>query len=251
MPLDKYGLDGIAVSIGLPRDVTEAGLNALAADGCIQINADVLLMPNFLEAQEARQSDRARQAESRARRRDKAKLRDPVTLCDNWSQNVTECHTRSHAVTPSLAVPSLAVPSRADPISSASADAPAQLVLVPPEPTATPEDMQRMWNDGTNAPCPKWRDMTDARRKKAQKRIEDHAGSLDFWDDAIAKVNASAFLRGEKGWRAAPDWMLEVANLTKVLEGNYDDNSKRGGFHEITEQDRTAFKTKVGIIDDF
>ncbi len=78
----------------------------------------VVFVPNFIEAQEAKQSDRQRQQESRARRRERARgvtNRDGesqnVTIGHDSGENVTAGHTVSQPVTPSLAVPSRAVPS--------------------------------------------------------------------------------------------------------------------------------------------
>lgn len=93
----------------LEREIAEAVTNR---DG--KTYAVIL---NFIEAQEAKQSDRLRQHESRARRRDLARRgelgvtkRDgAVTNPVQESQPVTTGHTQSQPVTPSLAVPSLAV----------------------------------------------------------------------------------------------------------------------------------------------
>jgi hypothetical protein len=133
----------ISALIALPVEVTEEGLRGLLEDryGIRETDAGYF-MPNFVEAQEARQSDAQRQRESRARRRAAAELavtkrdsmsRDDqpmntapapevvakpvrsrpralkvapdVTIRDSPSQSVTESHTRSHDVTPCLAVP--------------------------------------------------------------------------------------------------------------------------------------------------
>jgi hypothetical protein len=58
-----------------------------------------LVVPNFLPAQEAKQSDKARARKSR-------ELRRLVTGRDEESQGVTRNHDRSQPVTPSCAVPS-------------------------------------------------------------------------------------------------------------------------------------------------
>lgn len=98
----KLGPRGVAVLVGLPIEVVEVGMAALIADGCLQPHPLGLVVPNFLEAQEACASTALRQRESRERRR-------AVTKRDTASQNVTNSHELSQAVTPSL-------PSRADPI---------------------------------------------------------------------------------------------------------------------------------------
>ena len=107
----------------MPADVVADGLAALVRRGCVELGDLGYVLPNFLEAQEARQSDRQRQRESRARRR--ARARGAVTKRDNPSRNVTAPGDResrnvtggdagSRRVTPrhsSLAEPSLATPS--------------------------------------------------------------------------------------------------------------------------------------------
>lgn len=62
-----------------------------------------LFIPNFLPAQEAKQTDRAR----KEKQRELARAHLIVPLRDQSSQGVTNSHERSHGVTPSLAVPRL------------------------------------------------------------------------------------------------------------------------------------------------
>jgi hypothetical protein len=125
----RSGVRGLAGLVRMPIDVVEAAMHGddgLLADGCVVEVDGGYLLPNFVEAQQARQSDRARKAEQRARDR-ATKLAtgkghteshavtnghtesEPVTASDNLgqsvtnrdheSQNVTDCHTRSHDVT--------------------------------------------------------------------------------------------------------------------------------------------------------
>lgn len=81
--------------VGLPVDVTAPGLADLLADGCVVESVSGFCFPNFIEAQEARTSDKQRQAKSRSARRDRAS----VTKRDTESQNVTESHSTSQHVT--------------------------------------------------------------------------------------------------------------------------------------------------------
>ena len=69
--------------------------------------------------------------------------------------------------------------------------------------------------------------LTEPRRKKLGDRIREVG--LSGWRQAIASVEGSSFLRGEKSWGGAEiDWLLEPKNLTKVLEGNYDEAGGHG-----------------------
>lgn len=104
----------------VPPEVFGPGMRRIIARGMVTLGATALVIDNFQEAQEARQSDAMRQRESRAARRDKALAREripftSVTSCDIGERKpvgtVTASHNESHDVTPSLAVPSLAVPS--------------------------------------------------------------------------------------------------------------------------------------------
>lgn len=83
--------------------------------------------------------------------------------------------------------------------------------------------------DAYNEICqsfPKCNSLSDKRKAAIRARI--HSGGYTFADfqRLFRKAEASAFLRGEnkKNWRATFDWLLEDANMAKVLDGNYDDN---------------------------
>jgi hypothetical protein len=101
----RHGRDVIADLTDIPAEVALPGLDGLAADGCVVETARGLTVPNFIEAQEAKNralSPAERKAEQRARDRGgKAKLAEPLGVSH-------ECHD-GHApvtnVTPYCAVP--------------------------------------------------------------------------------------------------------------------------------------------------
>lgn len=66
------GIDGLAAIIELPIDVVERGVPQLLKRGTLVRKPTAFVLPNFLEAQEAVQSDAQRARESRARRRAQA-----------------------------------------------------------------------------------------------------------------------------------------------------------------------------------
>lgn len=72
--LGRHGVRGIAVLVGMPFEVTEQALAELVKDGCLELRGEWLVAPNFIEAQEADQTDAQRAREYRARRRDRAML---------------------------------------------------------------------------------------------------------------------------------------------------------------------------------
>ena len=68
---------------------------------------------------------------------------------------------------------------------------------------------------------PKVRDLTEP-RKKAIKYALKRLGQEGL-TELFRKTAASDFLCGKKGgWKASFDWILKPANLTKILEGNFD-----------------------------
>ena len=92
------GMEGLALLLDLPHDVTERGFASCVKRGSVVQNGNTAIIPNFVKAQEARQTDRVRQAESRARRRELGMMSQFVT---NDARTVTDCDQKSHAVTAS------------------------------------------------------------------------------------------------------------------------------------------------------
>lgn len=97
LDLGRCGNRGLAVAVGLPVEVADAGLAGLLEDGCVSLVDSVLVIRNFIEAQESAQTDAQRQRERRARHRVEAER--GVTQRDNPSQNVTGGHAASQIVT--------------------------------------------------------------------------------------------------------------------------------------------------------
>lgn len=98
----------VAALIELPEDVVEAGLANIIKHKSIVRSGQFLVMPNFIEAQEAVQSDRVRKAEQRARHRDRTLAisrglvtnRDAVTPRDIEPPAVDDGSIDSAHVTP-------------------------------------------------------------------------------------------------------------------------------------------------------
>jgi hypothetical protein len=127
LDLGRSGIGGIAIATGIPEEVVGRALAKLAADGCVVLKGSYLVVPNFIEAQEAKQSDKQRQREHREKARSVALSQNvtvegaPVTKRDEMSRGLEGCHADLVSVTPSLAVP--------DPLCS--------LVASSPDPRAT------------------------------------------------------------------------------------------------------------------
>lgn len=98
---------------GMPVDVIQTGLNRLVKLNVVELTGSGLILPNYIEAQEAAQSDAQRARESRERKRSRSRIVTGITpSTDEQSQNVTPesqavtaRHAQSQPVTPS--VPSL------------------------------------------------------------------------------------------------------------------------------------------------
>lgn len=136
--LGRHGKRGVAVLVGHPTrwETIAPALEELLSDGCVRIDGDVLVVPNFIEAQEAIQTDAQRKRSQRERDRDIAAARvaypidwsrnvtgdgESVTKRDRESRNVTNCpaeaergHAESRAVTSGHSDPIRSEPSDPD-----------------------------------------------------------------------------------------------------------------------------------------
>jgi hypothetical protein len=105
------------------------------------------------------------------------------------------------------------------------------------------------------AKCPAAKALPPVRRAAAAARIREHRPDpLAWWRSVLATVNASPFLRGEKGdWVASFDWLLKPANLLKVEEGAYADGKAqaRSPSTAVTEASVQFHRSNTGTIHDF
>ena len=67
--LESFGAEGLADLVLLPVDVVAPGLDGLLADGSVELRGQLLVVRNFLAAQEVPMSDAQRKREQRARDR--------------------------------------------------------------------------------------------------------------------------------------------------------------------------------------
>lgn len=115
----------------------------------------------------------------------------------------------------------------------------APLVTEEPDITELPSNLQRgeigeavqAWNAmAERVGLSAVRNVTEARRRALKARLAECAG-IEGWRHALAKVEASPFLRGERSgnghdrWRASFDFVVTQGNFTKLMEGNYDDRN--------------------------
>lgn len=88
-------LRNLALVARLPLEVVKPGLDVLIEDGTCELNGGRLVMPNFIQAQEARKTDARRAQDYREGRKAKARAK----LSDFLEEPVTPRHTASHGVT--------------------------------------------------------------------------------------------------------------------------------------------------------
>ena len=107
------------------------------------------------------------------------------------------------------------------------------------EPPA-PMDYQSIM-DSFNRICtsqPKIKIITEPRRKaikRASKTVEANGG----FESLFRRVERSDFLSGRvKKWICGFDWILKPANLTKILEGNYDGKNGASAQPDYTDTSR-------------
>ena len=76
----------------------------------------------------------------------------------------------------------------------------------------------------TSAPTSRQaKDLTEKRKRSIQSRYTQHP-DLAWWEAYFRKIHASDFLnrRNGKDFLANFDWVLNPSNMTKILEGYYD-----------------------------
>lgn len=112
-----------------------------------------------------------------------------------------------------------------------------------PNPNDPLEQFRVAWNVGTDAPPFKAvATLTPKRRRWIRAALALH--SPETWHAIIARVNASSFCRGEKGWIATFDWLIKTPDsAVKVLEGQYDDHISEA---ELTEAAHWQFRVGRG-----
>lgn len=75
------------------------------------------------------------------------------------------------------------------------------------------------------------------RDRRAKARLTDH--SEGEWMEIVKRIAGSDFCtgKGQRGWRATFDWLLQPDTSLKVLEGKFDNHAPNGGI-DWTEYDR-------------
>ncbi len=101
--------------------------------------------------------------------------------------------------------------------------------------------------DMYNATCvsfPHLSKLSDARKKAIKARLKTY--TLDEMQLMFQKAEASSFLKGKnnRNWSATFDWMIKDANMSKILDGNYDDRGE-GSSGNKTADDLNDFYNRA------
>ena len=99
-----------------------------------------------------------------------------------------------------------------------------------------------------NSLCPSLppvKNLTKIRKNKILKLLNTFSNDIDDYKILFAKVEKSDFLKGENNrkWSASFDWLIEDQNITKVIEGNYDNKpkQKKNSRYDFDAFERMAF----------
>lgn len=92
-------------------------------------------------------------------------------------------------------------------------------------------DYQSVVDDylSTCSRLPAVKSLSEARKKTIKARLNTY--TAEQLHEAFKRANESDFLCGknDRDWVATFDWILKDANLAKILDGNYENRSGRGG----------------------
>lgn len=104
----------------------------------------------------------------------------------------------------------------------------------PPPPKQDLKAAIDLYNETANRiGIPIMQKLSDTRKRRLEARLCD-CGGLDGWVAALAKVEASGFLKGENdhGWKADFDFIVRESSFIKIMEGKYNGKPR-------TSSDRT------------
>lgn len=236
----KAGVRGLALVVRMPADVVELALrgeDGLLADGCLVEVDGGLMMPNYVEAQSARSSDKQRKQEQRARdaaarllpgqavtagdRQGQAvtpsdKTGQPVTPRDSESQNVTDSHTQSPAVTDGHSVLSCTVLSCTEHKESARGADPLELALEveAPKPSGPVQEVFDAYVEAWQVHVGRGAKpvLSDARKRLIKARLKEHP--TDVVCRAAKGIWASTWHR-EQGQTSLDLAMRSTANVER------------------------------------
>lgn len=114
-----------------------------------------------------------------------------------------------------------------------------------PDPDKVPLEPLQAIVDIFNSLCPHLPRVTEvnqSRKSKIKTRLKEHP-DISWWKEAFRKADEISFTgKDGKEWRPSFDWLFENdRNAVKVIEGNYEQRSKRhSGLRRLDERFREA-----------
>lgn len=94
--------------------------------------------------------------------------------------------------------------------------------------------------------------LTDERKTRIRQRLNE-CGGLTGWMDAMGKIRASPFLRGDndRNWKANLDFLLRKSSFTRLMEGSYDQQRGRNRAQAASKPSiRDGFEVLDAVFDE-
>lgn len=109
------------------------------------------------------------------------------------------------------------------------------------------EKIRNLYNE-TCKSLPKCLKLSENRKKHIAARWNEYGGDLETFVTLFTKAEASSFLTGnnDRGWAASFDWLMKPDNMTKVLEGKYDN---KGGGNNAARIKQGSEKPRLSTAD--
>lgn len=99
---------------------------------------------------------------------------------------------------------------------------------------------------------PKLVKLSASRKNKIKLRFKEMDCNYTTLETVFTKMQQSNFMKGEKGWTADFDWLMENdKNWLKILEGKYDNAGvPKGGEKKSELQKSVEFQQKMGVTNE-
>ena len=109
------------------------------------------------------------------------------------------------------------------------------------------EKIKNLYNEIAKS-LPKCLKLSENRKKHIAARWNEYGGDLETFVTLFTKAEASSFLTGnnDRGWAASFDWLMKPDNMTKVLEGKYDN---KGGGNNAARVKQGSEKPRLSTAD--
>lgn len=216
-----YTEEMLATQFNRPLPTVRLALKTFQAFGMVEIVDNFLHLPSWEKYQSADKLERIRSKNAERQARFKARNRAAL---ESGNASVTLPVTHGNAVEREEDKERDIEKEREKEREEEKADKPP----APPRSHIPYESIRDLYNE-TCVSLSQCRNMSE-NRKKAIKARYSSGYTLEDFKTLFEKAESSSFLKGKNGrnWRASFDWLIKDANMTKVMEGNYDDHGKGG-----------------------